>query len=75
MSVLIEIELDGKNISVNHARPGISAFILRAARSIDQLCRRDSNGEVVAWGPRIEADCVQTSFWIEEDHVSQLGVK
>ena len=71
MSVLIEIKLDDNDISVNRARPG---YILRAARSIDRLRRNGSNGEVVAWGPRIEADCIQALIWIEESHVSQLRV-
>ena len=76
MFVLIEIELGDKNISVNRARPGQVhlSFESRGAL-ISCIERTDSNGEVVAWGPRIEADCIRALIWIEEDHVSQLRVK
>ena len=50
----------------------MSALILRAARSIDQFRRKDSNGEVVAWGPRIEADCIRALIWIEEDQSNEI---
>ena len=50
----------------------MSALILRAARCIDQLRRKDSNDEVVAWGPRIEADCIRALIWIEDDQSNEI---
>ena len=34
--------------------------------------RKDSNDEVVAWGPRIEADCIRALVWIEDDQSNEI---
>ena len=74
MSVLIKIELDDKNISVNRARPGQVHLSSMLRGAFIGCVQRDGNGEVVAWGTRIEADCIRDLIWIEEDHIPQLRV-